>query len=50
MIFYELLPIEKGERINSDKYCQQLDNLKTASPVLANIYEMANQKGVFLSR
>ncbi|XP_020289890.1 histone-lysine N-methyltransferase SETMAR-like [Pseudomyrmex gracilis] len=37
VIFYELLPV--GETITSDKYCQQLDNLKAAidekRPVLA---------------
>ena len=28
MVYYELLP--QGETINSEKYCRQLDNLKTA--------------------
>lgn len=42
IIYFELLSI--GQTINSDKYCQQLDNLKTEIQEKCPI--LANRKGI----
>ena len=42
VIFYELLP--ENETINTDKYCEQLDNLKAA--IAQKRPELANRRGV----